>query len=76
MTTIRSTTTTAAERAHALDVLDVAVRTHKVVTHAVESRLTYVRRFKGKRALIGEERPVEGLVYYTPRSFGRQTHTS
>jgi hypothetical protein len=33
------------------------------VTQAVESRLTYVRRFKGKKALIGEERVAERLVY-------------
>jgi hypothetical protein len=47
MATIRSTTATAAERAHAWDVYDAAVCTHKIVTHAVESRLTYIRRFKG-----------------------------
>jgi hypothetical protein len=56
MATIRSTTATAAERAHAWDVHDGAVRTHKVVTQAVELRLTYIRRFKGKMALTGEER--------------------
>jgi hypothetical protein len=42
LATIRSTTATAAERAHAYDVHDVAVRTHKTITQAVESRLTYV----------------------------------
>jgi hypothetical protein len=51
MAIIRSTTATAAEKAHAWDVHDAAVRTHKVVTHAIESRLTYIRRFKGKKAL-------------------------
>jgi hypothetical protein len=63
MATIRSTTTTATERAHAGDINDAAVRTHKVVTQAVESRLTYIRRLKGKKALTGEERVAEHLVY-------------
>jgi hypothetical protein len=42
---------------------DVTVRTHKTVRHAVEARLTYVRRFKGAKALTGEERVAERLVY-------------
>ena len=63
LATIRSTTATEAERAHAWDITDAAVRTHKTVTQAVESRLTYVRRFKGKKALTGEERVAERLVY-------------
>jgi hypothetical protein len=42
---------------------DAAVRTHKAVIHAVEARLTYVRRFKGKKALTREERVAEHLVY-------------
>jgi hypothetical protein len=46
-----------------LDIHDAAVRTHKPVTQAVESRLTYIRRFKGKKALTGEERVAEHLVY-------------
>jgi hypothetical protein len=60
---IRSTIATAAERAHAWDIHDAAVWTHKVVTQAVESRLTYIRRFKGKKALTGDERVAERLVY-------------
>jgi hypothetical protein len=56
MATIRSTTATAVERAHAWDVHDAAVRTHKAITQVVESRLSYIRRFKGKKALTGEER--------------------
>jgi hypothetical protein len=63
LATIRSTTPTAAERAHARDINDAAVRTHKAVTQAVESRLTYIRRFKGKKALAGEERVAKRLVY-------------
>jgi hypothetical protein len=62
MATIRSTTATAAERLHAWDVHDPAVRTHKAITQATESRLSYVRRFKGKNTLIGEERVAERLV--------------
>jgi hypothetical protein len=58
-----SIATTAAERAHAWDLHDAAIRTHKAVTHAVESRLTYVRRLKGKKALIGEERVAKHFVY-------------
>jgi hypothetical protein len=42
---------------------DAAVRTHKAVTLAVESRLTYVRRFKGKKALTRQWRVTERLVY-------------
>jgi hypothetical protein len=63
LATTRSTTATAAERAHAWDIHDAAVRTHKAVTQAVESRLTYIFRLKGKKALTGEERVVERLVY-------------
>jgi hypothetical protein len=48
---------------HAWDIHDVVVRTHKAVTHAVEVRLTYIRRFKGKKALTGEEQVAEYLVY-------------
>jgi hypothetical protein len=63
-TTISSTmTATAAERAHAWDVHNAALRTHKDVSEAIESRLTYIRRFKGKKALTGEERVAERLVY-------------
>jgi hypothetical protein len=63
MATVRSTTATETERAHAWDITDAAVRTHKAVTQAVESRPTYVQRFKGKKALTGEERVAELLVY-------------
>jgi hypothetical protein len=41
--TIRSTTATATERPHDLDVHEAAIRTHKAVMQAVESRLTYIR---------------------------------
>jgi hypothetical protein len=64
LATIRSTTYTAAERPHAWDVHGTAITTHKDVTHAVESRLPYIRRFKGTRALTGEERVAERLTYF------------
>jgi hypothetical protein len=63
LTTIRLTTATAAERAHAWDVHNAAIRTHKAATQAVESRLIYIRHFKGKSALAGEERVAGRLVY-------------
>jgi hypothetical protein len=63
MATVRSTTATETERTHAVDITYAAVRTHKAVTQAVESRLTYVRRFKCKKALTGEERVADRLVY-------------
>jgi hypothetical protein len=63
LATIRSTTGTATEKAHACDIHGAAVRTHKAITQAVDSRLSYIRRFKGKKALTGEERVAERLVY-------------
>jgi hypothetical protein len=62
MATVHSTIATASERAHAWDVHDAVVQTHKAVTHAVESRLTYVRRFKGKKTLTGQERVAKRLT--------------
>jgi hypothetical protein len=38
------------------------VQTHKVLTHAVQSRLSYIRRFKGKNTLTREKRVAERLV--------------
>jgi hypothetical protein len=46
-----------------LAVHDAAVRTHKAVTQAVEVRLIYCCRFKGRKALTVEERVGERLVY-------------
>jgi hypothetical protein len=53
------------EKAHAWDVHDAAVRTHKVVTEAVESRRAYVRRFNGKKPLTREERVVYSRFFDT-----------
>jgi hypothetical protein len=44
MATIRSTTITAAGRAHGWDEHHAAVRTHNAVTQVVESRLTHDSR--------------------------------
>jgi hypothetical protein len=64
MATIRySKTYIKVERAHAGDVHDAPIRTHKTVMQAVESRLAYIHRFKGKHALTEEERVAERLVY-------------
>jgi hypothetical protein len=63
MAKICSTTATATERVDAWDVHGAAARTHKAVTQAVESRLSYARRFKGKKGLTREERVAERLVY-------------
>jgi uncharacterized membrane protein len=40
-----------------------AVRAPKAVTWTVESRLTYVQRFKDKKTLTREERVAERLTY-------------
>jgi hypothetical protein len=62
-TTHRSTTSIEAERAHAWDIHDAAVRTHKAITQTVESRLTYIIQLnKGRNALAEEERVAERLV--------------
>jgi hypothetical protein len=64
MATIRSITATTTERAHAWDIHDAAVRTYKAVAQAVESRLTYIHRLKGKKALPEEERVAERLMNF------------
>jgi hypothetical protein len=64
MPTICSTTATAAEKAHARDVHDAAVRAHKVVTEAVESRRAYVRRSRAKSPSL-EERVVYSRFFDT-----------
>eukprot|EP00873_Tetraselmis_striata_P038144 jgi/Tetstr1/458408/TSEL_044844.t1 len=51
-------------RADADYLLDSALRTLKAVAAAVEDRLTYIMRFKGKTALTGDEKVAERLFYY------------
>jgi hypothetical protein len=63
METIRAVTSTLDERAYAYSLADAALRAHKAVASAGEARLTYIRRFKAKKILTGEERVAERLVY-------------
>jgi hypothetical protein len=74
LATVRSTTATETERAHAWDITYAAVRTHKAVTQAVESRLTCARRFKGKKALTGEERVAEPYSRFFVHAADRSTN--
>eukprot|EP00873_Tetraselmis_striata_P036044 jgi/Tetstr1/456308/TSEL_043064.t1 len=61
--TLRVKNATARDTADANDLLDSAIRTIATCGQAVEDRLTYLRRFKCKKALTGEERVAERLVY-------------
>eukprot|EP00873_Tetraselmis_striata_P025467 jgi/Tetstr1/445731/TSEL_033379.t1 len=54
---------TARDTAGANDLLDSTIRTIATCGQAAEDRLTYLRRFKCKKALTGEERVAERLVY-------------
>eukprot|EP00873_Tetraselmis_striata_P023763 jgi/Tetstr1/444027/TSEL_031967.t1 len=54
----------ARDTADADDRLDSAVCTIATCGHAAEDKLTYLRRFKCKKALTGEERVAERLVYF------------
>eukprot|EP00873_Tetraselmis_striata_P014954 jgi/Tetstr1/435218/TSEL_024137.t1 len=59
----RAKNATARDTADANDLLDSAIRTIATCGQAAEDRLTYLRRFKCKKALTGEERIAERLVY-------------
>eukprot|EP00873_Tetraselmis_striata_P019578 jgi/Tetstr1/439842/TSEL_028253.t1 len=61
--TLRAKNATARDTADANDLLDSAIRTIATCGQAAEDRLTYLRRFKCKKALTGEERFAECLVY-------------
>eukprot|EP00873_Tetraselmis_striata_P022459 jgi/Tetstr1/442723/TSEL_030813.t1 len=61
--TLRANNATARDTADANDLLDSAIRTIATCGQAAEDRLTYLRRFKCKKALTGEERVAERLVY-------------
>eukprot|EP00873_Tetraselmis_striata_P024520 jgi/Tetstr1/444784/TSEL_032632.t1 len=61
--TLRAKNATARDTADANDLLDSAIRTIATCGQADEDRLTYLRRFKCKKALTGEERVAERLVY-------------
>eukprot|EP00873_Tetraselmis_striata_P014901 jgi/Tetstr1/435165/TSEL_002621.t1 len=53
--TLRAKNATARDTADANDLLDSAIRTIATYGQAAEDRLTYLRRFKCKKALTGEE---------------------
>jgi hypothetical protein len=63
METIRAVTSTPDETTYAYSLIDATLRTHQAVASAGEARLTYIRRFKAKKILTGEERVAERLVY-------------
>jgi hypothetical protein len=63
METLRSVTSTPDETTYAYSLVDAALRTNQAVASAGEARLTYIRRFKAKKILTGEERVAERLVY-------------
>eukprot|EP00873_Tetraselmis_striata_P010207 jgi/Tetstr1/430471/TSEL_020279.t1 len=62
--TLRAQNATARDTADANVLLDSAIRTIATCGQAAEDRLTYLRRYKCiKKALTGEERVAERLVY-------------
>eukprot|EP00873_Tetraselmis_striata_P013527 jgi/Tetstr1/433791/TSEL_002417.t1 len=63
--TLHAENATARDTADANDLLDSAIRTITTCGgQAAEDRLTYLRRFECKKALTGEERVAERLVYF------------
>eukprot|EP00873_Tetraselmis_striata_P014512 jgi/Tetstr1/434776/TSEL_023827.t1 len=63
LATLRAPDTPTQDRVDALDLLDAAHRTLEAVGDADEARLTYLRRFKAKKALSPEEQVAERLIY-------------
>eukprot|EP00873_Tetraselmis_striata_P004553 jgi/Tetstr1/424817/TSEL_015320.t1 len=63
MATLRAPDTPTQDRVDALNLLDAAHRTLEAVGDADEARLTYLRRFKAKKALTPEEQVAERLIY-------------
>eukprot|EP00873_Tetraselmis_striata_P038110 jgi/Tetstr1/458374/TSEL_044812.t1 len=61
--TLRAQNATARDTADSNDLLDSAIRTITTCGQAAEDRLTCLRRFKCKKALTGEDRVAERLVY-------------
>eukprot|EP00873_Tetraselmis_striata_P014114 jgi/Tetstr1/434378/TSEL_023479.t1 len=62
MATLRADDPTPQAPADADYLLDSALRTLKTAAADGQDRLTYVRRFKGKKALTGDEKVAEGLA--------------
>ena len=63
MATLHGGNASAADTEDAWGLLASATRTLKAIQGASEDRLTYLRRFKCKKALTGDERVAERLVY-------------
>eukprot|EP00873_Tetraselmis_striata_P027946 jgi/Tetstr1/448210/TSEL_035498.t1 len=63
LATLRAPDTPTRDRVDALDLLDAAHRKLEAVGDADEARLTYLRRFKAKKALTPEEQVAGRLIY-------------
>eukprot|EP00873_Tetraselmis_striata_P023133 jgi/Tetstr1/443397/TSEL_031410.t1 len=63
LATLRAPDTPTQDRVDALDLFDAAHRTLEAVGDADEARLTYLLRFKAKKALTPEEHVAERLIY-------------
>eukprot|EP00873_Tetraselmis_striata_P034898 jgi/Tetstr1/455162/TSEL_042012.t1 len=63
LATLRAPDTPTQDRVDALDLLDATHRTLEAVGDADGARLTYIRRFKAKKALTSEEQVAERLIY-------------
>jgi arginine/ornithine N-succinyltransferase beta subunit len=61
--TIRAVTSIPDKKAYAYSLMDASLRTYQAVASVGEVRLTFIKRFKAKKILIGEERVAERLVY-------------
>jgi hypothetical protein len=63
METIPAATSTPDQITYAYSSVDAVLRTHQAMASTGVARLTYIRRFKAKKILTGEERVAERLVY-------------
>eukprot|EP00873_Tetraselmis_striata_P021227 jgi/Tetstr1/441491/TSEL_029722.t1 len=63
MASLRAPDTPTQDRVDALDLVDTAHRTLEAVGDVDEAGLTYLRRFKAKKALTPEDQVIEQLVY-------------
>eukprot|EP00873_Tetraselmis_striata_P001682 jgi/Tetstr1/421946/TSEL_012845.t1 len=73
MATLRAPDTRTQDRVDALDPLDAAHRTLEAVGDANEAGLTYLRRFKAKKALTPEEQVADERLIYS-RVFDTAEH--
>eukprot|EP00873_Tetraselmis_striata_P004168 jgi/Tetstr1/424432/TSEL_001453.t1 len=71
LATLRAPDTPTQDRVDALDLLDAARRTLEAVGGADEARLTYLRRFKAKKALITHRGGSSNAARRTPRTATR-----